>query len=87
MSDSEHSGNEMEQEEHVDDLAEDEEAPQAVVKSGYLSMRKIREMLFTKDYKTYRVMKVESKLRIGICHFQYFCYEPRFSIEIKNLFS
>ena len=34
MSDNEHSGNEMEQDEHVDDLAEDEEAPQAVVKSG-----------------------------------------------------
>ena len=40
MSDNEHSGNEMEQEEHVDDLAEDEEAPQAVVKSGYHFMRK-----------------------------------------------
>merc|ERR1712227_587456 len=34
MSDNEHSGNEMEQDEHVDDLAEDEEAPTAVVTSG-----------------------------------------------------
>ena len=34
MSDNEHSGNEMEQDEHVDDLAEDEETPQAVVTSG-----------------------------------------------------
>merc|ERR1712106_332612 len=31
MSDNEHSGNEMEQDEHVDDLAEDEETPQAIV--------------------------------------------------------
>merc|ERR1712127_112587 len=34
MSDNEHSGNEMEQDEHVDDLAEDEETPQAVVTTG-----------------------------------------------------
>ena len=54
MPDNEHSGNEMEQEEHVDDLAEDEEAPQAVVKSGYLFI-KIKRRFFLKDFETYRV--------------------------------
>lgn len=37
MSDNEHSGNEMEQDEHVDDLAEDEETPTAVVTSGFVN--------------------------------------------------